>query len=562
MPDTQKLMNQFFVEIDGVAQSVAAEILGDLLEITIETSLHLPDVATLVMHDSRLKWLDDAKLEPGKSLVIKASTDSNELPIFDGEIVELEPDFHTGAQRFTLRAFDRLHRLSRGKYVRSFLNVTDGDIVTKIARELGLNADVGQTGQVHPYVLQANETNLEFLQNRAAALGYLLYVEQKKLCLKPVRSAGKQVELKWGESLMEFRPRMTTVDQVATHTVRGWDPKNKREIVGCAHKGSGAPQVGESRDGGELSKKAFGIDAQQLVADRPIREQSVADRLAQTLADRRANAFIQADGACKGDPRIVAGASIKIANAGDRFSGTYFVTSATHHYTPNKGYTTEFSISGQHPQSMFSVLTPDAHAQMGDRLVIGIVTDNNDPEKLGRVKVKYPWLSSDHASDWARVVSPGAGKQRGVEFTPEINDEVLVGFELGDVNYPYVLGGLWNGQDAPPGDPSTVISGSKVDQRVIKSRTGHTVILDDSDGNSGILIQDKNGNVIHLETSKDALTIKTKGNVTLEAQGNISIKSQANLTLEAGGQLEIKGATTSVEGSASVDVKGGVINLN
>src|SRR5689334_8257687 len=100
MPDTQKLMNQFFVEIDGVAQNVAAEILGDLLEITIETSLHLPDVATLVMHDSRLKWLDDAKLEPGKSLVIKASTGSNELPIFDGEIVELEPDFHTGAQRF------------------------------------------------------------------------------------------------------------------------------------------------------------------------------------------------------------------------------------------------------------------------------------------------------------------------------------------------------------------------------------------------------------------------------------------------------------------------------
>ena len=562
MPETQKLLSQFFVAIDGATQGVAQELMGDLLEITVESSLHLPDVCTLVAHDSKLKWLDESKIEPGKTLVISAKAEGDEQPLFDGEIVELEPDFHPGSQRFVLRAFDRLHRLSRGRFVRSFQNVTDSDIVTKIARETGLSADVTSTSQVHPYVLQANESNLAFLQGRAKALGLLLYANKKSLCMKPVRAEGKPVELKWSDTLLEFRPRMTTIDQVATHTVRGWDPKKKQAVVGQARNGNSAPKVGEKRDGGELSKKAFGVDAQQLVTDRPVREQAVAEKLAQALADRRSASFIQAEGVCKGDPRIIAGASITVNNAGTRFSGTYFVTSATHRYSPDHGYTTEFSVSGAHPVSLIGAILPDQPAPIGDRLVIGIVTDNSDPDKLGRVKVKYPWLSTDHASNWARVVSPGAGKERGMQFVPEINDEVLVGFELGDVNHPYVLGGLWNGQDAPGTDQGKVIVGSKVEQRVIRSRTGHFIVLDDSDSALGIRIEDKKGNYIHLDSTKDEMSVKTKGNVSIEAQGNVTLKAQGNLDLEASAQVKIKGATVSIDGSGTVDVTGGMIKLN
>src|SRR5262249_40379885 len=188
-------------------------------------------------------------------------------------------------------------------------------------------------------------------------------------------------------------------------------------------------------------------------------------------------------------------------------------------------------------------------------LVPAVVTDNDDPDNLGRVKVKYPWLSSDHASDWARVVSLGAGANRGIEYLPEGNDEVLVGVEVGDVHHPYVLGGLWNGKDAPPGAKGKVVSGGKVQQRVIKSRSGHTITLDDQDGAGSVTVEDRKGNSIKLDSSNDALTISVKGNGSIECQGNLTLKAQ--------GHVDVQGMGVKVDGGGgTVDVKGTVINLN
>src|SRR5688500_10507568 len=207
MADAHTLLEHVYVTVDGMDATVAQELMGDLLEATIESSLHLPDVATLVLHDTRLRWIDDARLEPGKGLRISAKAAEGEHPIFDGEIVELEPDFGAGAQRLVLRAFDRLHRLARGRRVRSFVNVTDGDLVRKIAQELGLRAEVGPTSQVHEYVFQNNATNLEFLRGRASALGYLLFADGQTLHFAPPAADESPVEVKWGETLLEFHPR-------------------------------------------------------------------------------------------------------------------------------------------------------------------------------------------------------------------------------------------------------------------------------------------------------------------------------------------------------------------
>jgi len=156
--------------------------------------------------------------------------------------------------------------------------------------------------------------------------------------------------------------------------------------------------------------------------------------------------------------------------------------------------------------------------------VIAIVTDNQDPQGWGRVKVKYPWLSSEHASDWTRVVALGGGDQRGIEFLPEVNDEVLVGFEMGDMRYPYVIGGLWNGQDAPPKKNAEITVGGKVTQRIIRSRAGHMVILDDSDGQSGITLQDKNGNKLTLDSNANKFSIQVSGDISIQASGQVEIK--------------------------------------
>jgi phage protein D/phage baseplate assembly protein gpV len=539
MPEAVGSISHVFVKLGGAL--VAETFMRDLSEIVVDNSLHMPDAATIVLNDPGLKWVDDAALAPGKTIEISASSTpagSASRPLFDGEIVGLEPEFAPSTHKLTIRAFDRLHRLSRGRAVRSFQNVTDSDLARRFAAEVGLQTDVESTRQVHTYLFQNNQTNLEFLRDRAIAIGYALYVIGKKLCFKPLAPNPQAIDLRWGDSLSEFRPRLTTVGQVSTVTVRGWDPRTRKEIVGEMTPGKGMRDIGQKQGGDVVAKSAFNIDAKLLVSAPPLYDQMGADQLAKAVAMRHAEAFIEAEGACDGNPNIVAGASLKIDALGDTFSGSYFVTSATHRYGTEEGFTTSFSISGQTPSTLLSALR-GAEPPRQTGLVVGIVTDNQDPEGWGRVKVMYPWLSTEHSSDWARVVSAGAGPDRGFECIPEIDDEVLVGFEMGDVRFPYVLGGLWNGQDAPPYKSGDIVSGGKVQKRVVRSRSGHEVVLDDSDGGGSITIKDKNGNSIALDTASNALSMKVSGDITLDA----------------GGQITIKGA-------GPVTVKGAVINLN
>ena len=193
-------------------------------------------------------------------------------------------------------------------------------------------------------------------------------------------------------------------------------------------------------------------------------------------------------------------------------------------------------------------------------VVIGIVTNNEDPDGMGRVKVKFPWLSDADESNWARIATPMAGAERGIYFLPEVDDEVLVAFEHGDVRLPYVIGALWNGQDAPPEDNA---DGSN-NIRVIKSRSGHVIRLNDEDGREKIEIIDKSEknsividtaeNTIAITTDKDITFSATQGTIKLEAQ-NIEITSSAKTKIEAGSEM-------GVEAAATMNIKGATVNIN
>lgn len=553
-------VSDFYLKLDGA--DAPPELVQDILEITVENSLHLPDVATLIINDRRLKWVDDSRLMPGKTLVVNVKHNRATKTVFDGEIVEVEPHFGAEGVQVVVRAFDRLHRLARGRQARTFLNVTDGDIINRIAGEAGLQAQVDATTRVHDYVVQWNQTNLEFLRERAAALGYLLYVDGRKLyCVKPP-AARAPVELKWGEDLSAFRPRLSTIDQVNEVTVRGWDPQKKEAVIGRGTSGAVTPATGISEKGGALAKKAFGITAKDLLIESAVRAQPEAEQIARAVFNQHESRYIEADGTASGNPNIKAGAAVKISNIGNRFSGTYVVTSATHRYNA-AGYATDFSVSGVNPDALLNLVQPETPRLRIEGLVIGIVTDNNDPDNLGRVKVKFPTLS-DQESHWARVVSAGAGKDRGIEFLPEVNDEVLVGFEAGDMRAAYVIGGLWNGKDGLPKKTREIVKGGKVEQRVVKSRSGHVITLDDSDSDPSITIEDKSGNIIKLDSKKNELTIKVKGdgtisadgNLTIEAKGKVNIKSQQAMAIEGATGLDLKSnANALLQANANLDLK-------
>jgi phage protein D/phage baseplate assembly protein gpV len=585
LPETTLLLSQFYVKIEGT--EAPDDMMLNLVEATVENSLHLPDVATLILHDPNGKWVDHANLAPGKPLTIEAKAGQEKHSLFDGEIVELESDFLPGDRRVVVRAFDRLHRLARGRHVRSFVNVTDADIVQKIASECGLTPECGPASTVHPYVMQDNTTNLEFLRHRAALLGYLLFVQGKELHCEEHGTQTGNFTLTFGEDLREFHPRLTTVDQVSDASASGWDPTKRETVIGKAANANGAPQVASGTQGGAMAHQAFGVEASILVADRPVRTQSVAEKLAQASLDRREGRFIEAEGTTRGTPSLVAGVSVQLQQLGNRFSGKYFVTNTTHSYTADGGYVTRFVVSGFKTSSLLSLLEPERDGLPAPRigLVVGLVTDNNDPDGMGRVKVKYPWLSQDHASDWARVVIVGGGPQRGFEYLPEVNDEVLVGFEQGDINYPYVLGGLWNGKDAPPSKNADVIASGKVNKRIIRSRTGHLVTLNDSEDEPSITIVDNTGkNTIKFDSKSNKLTVHFEGDMLLDApNGDIAIKGKTitaeategvtvkgksldasadtTVNIKATSDLKLKGANAEMQADANVDVKGAQANV-
>jgi uncharacterized protein involved in type VI secretion and phage assembly len=381
----------------------------------------------------------------------------------------------------------------------------------------------------------------------------LLYADGKTLCCVPSSAEDDPLELQWGAGLIEFRPRLTTIGQVQQVTVRGWDPQNREEIVAEASESAGIPQVQETRSGGDLINEAFQIASHVVIADRPIRSRSAAEHLARATAEQFAARFIEAEGVCEGHPGLVAGYSVTIGSVGKRFGGTYFVTSAVHRASAGS-YHTEFVVSGVNPVTLLSMLAPARPSTSIAGLCIGIVTDNRDPEDQGRVKVRFPWMSSDQTSDWVRVVIPGGGAERGFAWLPEINDEVLIGFELGDMQYPYVLGGLWNGRDQPPESNTACIKDHKVQQRIIRSRSGHRIILNDDANEGGIIIEDRNGNRIRLDSQEDTATIQVHGDLTLKAEGTLTLDAM-ELKLNASGNV-------ALQANGIVDIDGSGIELN
>jgi uncharacterized protein involved in type VI secretion and phage assembly len=193
-------------------------------------------------------------------------------------------------------------------------------------------------------------------------------------------------------------------------------------------------------------------------------------------------------------------------------------------------------------------------------VTIGIVRNTDDRAGLGRVKVRFPWLADDEESAWARVVAPMAGNGRGAYFPPEVDDEVLVAFEHGRPEFPYILGALWNGKDKLPCDNQD----GKNNIRVIKSRSGHIIRLDDTDGGEKIEIIDKTGqNSITIDAAAKTLTIaadgdiaikSANGKVTLSGKG-IELASQAGIKAEATAGLDLKA-------DAQLTIKGQVVNIN
>ncbi len=200
-------------------------------------------------------------------------------------------------------------------------------------------------------------------------------------------------------------------------------------------------------------------------------------------------------------------------------------------------------------------------------VIEGVVVDNKDPDGIGRVLVKFPWLPNETKSAWARMSTPMAGNNMGWVIYPEPDDEVLLDFVNGNVHEPVILGSLYNGKDKPPFDNAD----GENNIRTLVSRSGHIFEIDDTDGAEKITITDKSGGlIIEMDSAGETITITSSKDITMKAGANVKVeakdiemKAGSNIKLEAGSNLEASaGSQADIKAGSQVNVQGATINLN
>ncbi|MGZ4353341.1 MAG: phage baseplate assembly protein V, partial [Gaiellaceae bacterium] len=293
--------------------------------------------------------------------------------------------------------------------------------------------------------------------------------------------------------------------------------------------------------------------------------------------DRGALLHVNGQGRAIGVPALRADSLLQLSGCGQRFDGPHYVSAVRHTIDAQKGYTTEFQLGFPQP------LAPaPAARRCGSpfQLSVGLVDDIDDPNGWGRVKVRFPWLDPDVGSVWARLATPAAGDARGFFFIPEVGDEVVVGLLGGDLEWPIVLGSLWNGSQAPPesldaqtnairsitsrsGHKLTFDDSDGAAKVVVTSSASQTVTIDDSSGSESIALADKTGNKLTLDSQGITLEAASGGNITLKASsGKVGIDAlQLEGKASGTGKIQSSG-TLDIQASATLGLKGALVNIN
>lgn len=483
-------------------------------------------------------------------------------------------------------AFD----LARNSRAQTYLKSSYSEVVTAVLKNAGVRCEVSPSKGVQEYVLQT-DTDLGFIDEIARRLGWDWVVDRGTFRFWPSWTSsgrtgthGPDVTVHADHDLQDFTVSVTA-DAPSTVTVRGWDPLNQKAVEGSAKLSRSAVPDGLAT----AAKVTAAKSAQQVTAAAGPADKAEADTIA--TAHVRSAGVVLAKGRCTITPALRPGVLVDVHGVGPA-SGKYFVQEVVHTYR-STGFHTQFVAGDKEPTRLTEGPERGAASFAHAGLVIGTVTDVNDPDRLGRVRVNYTALSEQVESTWARVVTVGGGNQRGAVFLPETGDEVLVGFEDADSRRPVVLGGLYGKTARIPEWP---VADGRVKHRRLTSRLGHVIELGDGSGaaEQHVLLalagqkhrlrlgKDKaavevpTGVPLRLAAGDSSIELDGKGGITIDAT-KITIKAKqavdvsglevglkASTKLSASGlQAELKGSTTvAVEGGASTTIKGGMVQIN
>jgi phage protein D/phage baseplate assembly protein gpV len=539
-------------------QPLDARALADLSSFTVEHGSGLTSKFTLVLrtwnpNTRKYTWVDAPLFKLGGKVEIKmgAGKSRPELLLL-GEITDLELKTEAGGPPvLEVSGLDPRHVLAREQKTRRFNEKTLAALVRRIAGAQGFKVGDVPVADIAP-VTQYNQTDLEFLNVLARDHGCELVLSlgggQKTLHLLK-REAGAPSRLTLGKELLEFNPRISSQALVGKVTVRSASPNGEKELVESARL-----QVASKRTGllvGEPREKG-----QRTITNRPVNSPGQARALAQAELERLVSSAVTGSGLCFGDPSLSVGETLDIQGVGERFSGEYHLTQVTHTFSTEQGFRTAFEVQGG-PKVPDSVGEPRSVMQ---GLAVARV---NQVDAQGRVTLLFPWLAPDYVSDWVRVASPMAGKGHGLYLPLQVDDEVLVAFEQGDIDRPFVLGGVWNASAEPPDlQQGASASGSKEGakrQYALRSPGGLALWFDDKarrivlgDGEKNQLIIDAEAGSLSLKVARDlvlegagALTLKC-GELSAQASQRGSVKAELGLALNSPAGIQLNDGALEV----------------
>lgn len=566
------------IVLDG--SPLAAPVAALLVGATLDVSLNAPDMFVLRFLDEQASVLERSRAKVGSKVTLTLHQSGQGAPptlLDEGEVTAVETDV-TGAGTFTvIRGFDQSHRLTRGVRYRAFLDTTPADIARSMAGAAGLTSGrIGPFTEKLPQVSQGGVNDWQLLQTMASRVGATVTSSSGKLDFSastlastasgPPDARRNPVVLQKGVNLVSVRATLSAGDQVPEVEVRSWNVKQKRAMSAKATAKTGSARV----PGADPARWAGTLKAPTWVESQPtLQTPKQCQDMADVLADRIAGTSAELDGLARGNPALRAGVAVRLVGAGTTFDGAYTLSTARHEFSRDRGYLTYFTASNRCDRTAYGLVRAGAGTRSGrwHGPMVGIVTDVKDPEKMSRVKVKLPLLSEQYASPWARLVQVGAGKDRGTAVLPEVNDEVLVVFGMGELDDPFVIGGLYNGMDKPLAGsvPDVNSSSGEIQRRAFVSRTGMEVEFVESSSTETLTVctNKRAQKIVLTQTADKGIQIVSEGPVTVSAKKDVSVTTSGGKVeiASSSGDLTLKGTKVVIDATSDVEVNGANVKL-
>jgi phage protein D/phage baseplate assembly protein gpV len=567
------------VRVDG--RELPADVEPSVTSLLVDARRDLPALFVLRFSDEHGAVLAKAEIRVAAKVevAVQLSGSGGPTPLLTGEVTSLETDIGPGGRQTTVRGYDPAHRLVDARRVATYVNVTASDVVRTVAGNHGLPLGrVDATTEVLAHVWQPNISDWEMLQRLAARSGRVVGVADGRLDFRrPVEARGAPsgttgarqdpAVVEQGVNLLSLRATVTSASQVREVEARGWDQLRKRALVGRAQASTPGAQLSTTdpaRLGAQFSTPPL------VVASTSFASQGQATVGARAVADRVGGGFAEIEATVLGNPRIGVGLPVALVGCGDPFDGRYVVSGVRHELSGDRGYLTHLVVADASDRSTHGTVTGSRPREgaRGAAVVPAVVTSVDDPEGVGRVKVTLPVLHDSMESSWARVVQAGAGAQRGTFVLPEVGDEVLVALAEGELDQPYVLGGLYSTKDRPPAPsagPYVDRNSGAVTRRTLTSRTGMHVEFVEKPGEERLVVSDKDGKekVVLVQKPAAAIEITSSGPVSVTAQKAVEVTAQQDVTCTSTtGKVTVKGMQVALEGTSAIELKAPRISIS